>query len=98
MSMWIVASLLLCREREEGNEWTRASQASVNLFKLGFFSSFNASLEVCIVYCGLLLCMKLCANRLFIVGKISNPKRAIIAGQSEVVRMFFGLWIGYLAG
>jgi len=37
MSVWIVASLLLCRERVEGNEWTRASQAFVNLFKLVFF-------------------------------------------------------------
>ena len=34
MSVWIVASLLLCRGRVEGNEWTRASQTSVNLFKL----------------------------------------------------------------
>ena len=34
----------------EGNEWTRPSQASVNLFKLGFFSSFNASLEASVVH------------------------------------------------
>jgi len=38
------------QERVEGNEWTRPSQASVNLFKLGFFSSFNASLEVSVVH------------------------------------------------
>jgi len=34
----------------EGNEWTRPSQTSVNLFKLGFFSSFNASLEASVVH------------------------------------------------
>ena len=50
MSVWIVASLLLCRESEEGNEWTRASQSSVNLFKLIFFSSFNARPEASVVH------------------------------------------------
>jgi len=36
-------------------------------------------------YCGLLLCMKFCASRLFIVGKISNSKCAIITGQREYI-------------